>query len=172
MQKKTQRPTKQVAAIVPQSTKINVDVDMTPSTLTMTYGEVARAFGVLGFIGSSLKPNSFPVNTKLRACRRALQDHADDLDDMTQKLMLELSTRDKEGEVVRDDKGNFSVKQPEFDIERRSYLRRTVDVTIPLWHADELEWMVDVRVEGMDEGFIFRVLEDLGPLFVDSLGEE
>lgn len=165
MQKKQQQPTKQVAAIVAQNTKLEVDVDMAPATVTMTYGEVARAFSVLGFIGSSLKPNSFKVNVKLRACRRALQDHADDLDDMTQKLMLELASR-KEGEVERDDKGNFSVKQPEFDIERRSYLRATVEVTAPLWHSDELEWMQDVKVDGMDEGFIFRVLEDLGPLYV------
>lgn len=165
MQKKQTQPTKQVAAIVAKTTKLDVEVNMTPSTVTMTYGEVARSFSVLGFIGSVLKPNSFKVNVKLRACRRALQDHADDLDDMTQKLMLDLATR-KDGEVERDDKGNFSVKQPEFDIERRNYLRTTIEVTAPVWCSNELEWMQDVRVEGMDEGFIFRVLEDLGPLYV------
>ena len=171
MQKKTQRPTKQVAVIVPQNTKIDVDVDMTPTTLTMTYGEVARAFGVLGFMGTVLKPNSFGLNTKLRACRRALQDHAEDLDDMTQKLMLQLSVQ-KDGETVRDEKGNFTLIQPQFDVERRSYLRQTVEVTIPVWHAEELEWMVDVKAEGVDDGFVFRVLEDLGPLYVDGLESE
>ena len=172
MQKKTQRPTKQVAAIVPQSTKINVDVDMTPATITMTYGEMAVAFAAMGFIGSKLNPNNFDINTKLRVCRRALKDHVEDLDDMTQKLMLEMAVR-KDGEIVRsDESGNFVIRQPDFDIERRSYFRKEAQVTTPLWRSDELEWMVDVRVEGMDEGFIFRVLEDLGPLFVDSLGEE
>ncbi len=145
-------------------------LDMSSTVVTLTYGEISAAYAAMGFIGSRLDPHSFPFNTKLRMMRRALKDSAEDLDDMTQKLMLSMAMqRDEEGEIVRDEKtGNFSVKQPDFDIERRTYMRTTVDIVTPVWRPCELEWMQDAKPEGVNDGFVFEVLENLGPLYTED----
>lgn len=134
----------------------------------MTYAEVSAAYSTLGFMGSRLDSMNFEFNTKLRMIRRALRDAVDDLDDMTQKLMLRLAIKGEDEEPVRDEKGNISIKQPQFDIERRSYLRNTVKIWTPVWRPCELEWMQEAHPEGVSAGFVFEVLENLGPLFTED----
>lgn len=134
----------------------------------MTYGEVAAAYSTLGFMGSRLEINSFAFNTKLRMMRRAIHDAAEDLDDYTQKLMLRMSLKDDTGEPVRDEKGNISIKQPEFDIERREYMKQTIKLWTPVWRPCELEWMQDYAPEGIHPGYVFEVLDNLGPLFTED----
>lgn len=164
--KSTAQPLKREEATKIAPKPLDVKVDMTAQTMTLTYGEISAAYNALGFMGTRLNPNSFDLNTKIRVCRRALKDHVEDLSDMIQKLSAHMALkRDEEGEIVRGEDGNFAVKQPDYDIERRVYLRKTVDVTCPVWHPAELTWMQEVTIDDLVDGFVFQVLEDLGPLY-------
>ena len=167
MQKrKAAQPLKREEATKVATQPIKVAVDMTPQTVSMTYSEISLAYATLGFIGNKLNPNNFSINTKIRACRRALKDHDEDLNDMIQKLTARMAIKhDDQGDIVRDKDGNFAIKQPDFDIERRTYLRTTVEVHCPVWHPNELSWMQDVTVQGVEDGFVSSVLENLGPLY-------
>lgn len=167
MQKK-QQATKQTEKAIKVAPQIPTTLDMSSMEIEMTYGEVVAAYSALGFMGSRLGVDSFVFNIKLRSMRRALQPAVDDLEDMTQKLMLRLAAKGVDGEPLRDEKGGMSIKQPEFDIERREYLKQTVKIWTPVWRPCELEWMQGIHPEGVPVGFVFEVLESLGGLFTED----